>query len=263
MVPIGVSLISLPLHQIQSREQEEKEQTNKTNNMPGVNSSAARKLCNTAFPVYICRLTLGLDSSENSTTLLGMPIYPDRSSSLSLDPISCRLVSPLRCSVSTGHSRHPSPTTNFELLCPTLFSRPLTTSGQAEISSLKPFVWFRAKTDKGIVCLADHLHSVTTRPLTGITTAGQNEPERTGNEVLLHISKISRTRTSPLNLSLVSYLGHSLYPIALFFSGRGLTPLQNIELAYSKPHRLDDLFLVGKLSMKYKYKIVNEVYSPQ
>ena len=58
VVPVGVSHISLPLHQIQSREQEEREQTNKTNNMSGVNSSAERELCNTAFPVYICRLTL-------------------------------------------------------------------------------------------------------------------------------------------------------------------------------------------------------------
>ena len=40
---------------------------------------------------------------------------------------------------------------------------PLTTSGHAEISSPKPFIWFRAKTDKWIVCLADHLHSVTWR----------------------------------------------------------------------------------------------------
>ena len=29
----------------------------------------------------------------------------------------------------------------------------------------KPFVWFRAKTDKGIVCLADHPLSVTSGPL--------------------------------------------------------------------------------------------------
>ena len=43
----------------------------------------------------------------------------------------------------------------------TLFLRPLTTSGHAEISSPKPFVWFCTKTDKGIICLADHLHSVT------------------------------------------------------------------------------------------------------
>ena len=38
---------------------------------------------------------------------------------------------------------------------------PLPTSGHAEISSPKPFLWFRAKTDKGIVCLADLRHSVT------------------------------------------------------------------------------------------------------
>ena len=88
-----------------------------------------------------------------------MPTYPDRSSSLWLDPISsdwflCRLV-------STGHSRHPSPTLFLELLCPTLFSRSLTHFRSPEISSPKPFDWFRTKTDKGIVCLADHLHSVT------------------------------------------------------------------------------------------------------
>ena len=48
VVPIGVTHISLPLHQIQSREQEKKEQTN---NMLGVNSSAEGELCNTAFPI--------------------------------------------------------------------------------------------------------------------------------------------------------------------------------------------------------------------
>ena len=39
--------------------------------------------------------------------------------------------------------------------------RSLPTSGHVEISCPKPFVCFRAKTDKGIVCLADHLQSVT------------------------------------------------------------------------------------------------------
>ena len=37
------------------------------------------------------------------------------------------------------------------------------TSGLVGDLDSKPFVWFRAKTDKGIVCLADHLHSVTQR----------------------------------------------------------------------------------------------------
>ena len=58
----------------------------------------------------------------------------------------------------------PSSLANCQLLSPFVSlsdSRPLTTSGHAEISSPKPFVWFRAKTDKRIVCLADHLHSVT------------------------------------------------------------------------------------------------------
>ena len=47
VVPIGVTHISLPLQELQSREWEEKEQTNKTNNMLGVNSSAEGELCNT------------------------------------------------------------------------------------------------------------------------------------------------------------------------------------------------------------------------
>ena len=55
VVPMGASHISLPQQEIQSREWEKKEQTN---NMPGVNSSAEGKLCNTAFPVSICRITL-------------------------------------------------------------------------------------------------------------------------------------------------------------------------------------------------------------
>ena len=38
-----------------------------------------------------------MDSGENSTTLLGMPTYPDRSSSLWLDPHLIRRVSQLRC----------------------------------------------------------------------------------------------------------------------------------------------------------------------
>ena len=46
VVPIGASHISLPLQEIQSREREEREQTNKTNNMPGVNLSAEGELCN-------------------------------------------------------------------------------------------------------------------------------------------------------------------------------------------------------------------------
>ena len=68
--------------------------------------------------------------------------------------------------MSTGHSRHPSPTPS-SISFVQLSSRVLlSTSGHAEISSPKPFVWFRAK---GIVCLADLLHSVTYGHLPPIT----------------------------------------------------------------------------------------------
>ena len=64
------------------------------------------------------------------------------------------------------HCRPPLPVSRRQLSVssffqPTLFSCPVTISGHAVISIPTPFVWFRAKTDKGIVCLAGHLHSVT------------------------------------------------------------------------------------------------------
>ena len=46
-------------------------------------------------------------------------------------------------------------------LQPTLFRVPLPLLDTARFQVPKPFVWFRAKTDKGIVCLAGHLYSVT------------------------------------------------------------------------------------------------------
>ena len=151
VVPIGVMHISLPLHQIQSREQEKKEQT------LGVNSSAERELCNTAFPVYICRLTLAWISSETSTKLLEC-----RLDLLSLVWTLSHADSPLCSGVQC---RLPCPSSvNCPLLSPFVSLsdwRTFTSSGHVEIAGPKPFVWFRAKTDKGIVCLADHLHSVT------------------------------------------------------------------------------------------------------
>ena len=52
---------------------------------------------------------------------------------------------------------------SLELLFPklTLFRVPLPLPDTARSQVQKPFVWFRAKTDKGIVCLAGHLYSVT------------------------------------------------------------------------------------------------------
>ena len=87
-----------------------------------------------------------------------MPAYPDRCSSLWLDPILSDW------SLSSGVDwslRRPSPTPPSSSFVQLSDPRSLTHFRSPEISSPKPFVWFRAKTDKGIVCLADHLHSVT------------------------------------------------------------------------------------------------------
>ena len=117
------------------------------------------ELCNIAFPMCICRLTLAWISSEISTKLLGMPTHLDQSSftaaglshadwSLLLSGVDWLLASPfanclLRVPLSNSYS-----------------SSPAYFRSRRDLES-KPFAWFRAKTDKGIVCLADHLHSVT------------------------------------------------------------------------------------------------------
>ena len=122
--------------------------------MLGLIQAHEGELCNIAFPMCICRLTLAWISSEISTKLLGMPL-PSLLWTLSHANWS------LCCPVSTGHSRHPSPTPSSQSLCLTLWlAFPSYFRSRRDLES-KPFVWFRAKTDKGIVCLADHLHSVT------------------------------------------------------------------------------------------------------
>ena len=131
------------------------------NNMLGL-TQVQKEFCNIAFPLCICRLTLAWISSEISTKLLGMPTHLDRSSFTALDPISCQLVSLL----SGFDWPLASPFADCLLLSPfshsltrILFLLPVTLRSWAQA-----FVWFHAKTDKGITCLADHLHSVTGTP---------------------------------------------------------------------------------------------------
>ena len=88
-----------------------------------------------------------------------MPTYLDRTLLTCLDPLSCRLVSLLSGADWSLASPFANPSSSFFVQLS--HRRSLPTSGHAEISSPKPFVWFRAKTDKGTVCLADHLLSVT------------------------------------------------------------------------------------------------------
>ena len=118
------------------------------------------ELCNIAFPMCICRLTLTWISSENSTTheecwliLTGLP-------SLRLDPVSSDWS--ICCLVSTGHSRYPSPTPSVGSFFQ-LYSRVPFLLTVASRSRAQAFVWFRVITDKGVECLADHPHSVTLR----------------------------------------------------------------------------------------------------
>ena len=105
--------------------------------------------------LYMCRLTLVWILAK----LLQSYWNADSSSLTALDLISSdwSLCSGVDWSLA-------SPFANSPLLNPFVSLsdwRSLPTSGHAEISSPKPFVWFRAKTEKGIVCLADHLNSVT------------------------------------------------------------------------------------------------------
>ena len=103
----------------------------------------------------ICRLTLAWISYNPR----GVLPYPDLSSLTATGP-SLMPTGHFCCPVSTGHSRHPLPTAFREYLCPTPICVPFLLP-VASRSRAQAFVWFRAKTDKGIVCLADHLHSVT------------------------------------------------------------------------------------------------------
>ena len=103
-------------------------------------------------------LTLALITSENSTKQLECR---------HLDSIFFAgpylLPTGLSARVSTVDRLCLCPVANSQLRAPffnSLLASP-STSGHGENSSPKPFVWFRAKTDKGIVCLAGHLHSVT------------------------------------------------------------------------------------------------------
>ena len=149
--------------EIQSREREKKRKDKQTI-CAWVNSSARRLSCDTLHSLCICRLILVCISSEISTKLPGMQTHPDWPSLTASGPylmptgLFCCLVSTAHCLL-----RRRSPTAFSEFLLPTplwpAFPCPLPVSSR---SRAQTFVWFHTKTDKGIVCLADHpLHSVT------------------------------------------------------------------------------------------------------
>ena len=103
-----------------------------------------------------------VDSSETSTKQLE---YRLNLLSLvwTLSPADWSLRSGVRCRLPLSVVPRQLPTS--QSVCLTLSLASPSTSGHGEILSPKPFVWFRAKTDKGIVCLVGHLHSVVTLDL--------------------------------------------------------------------------------------------------
>ena len=131
VVPIAASHIFLRYKKYNRESGRKREQTNNMFGLTQVQKESYVTLC-------MCRLTVFFHWSWTH---------------------SCPLVSLLRCRLVS--LRHPSPTAFFELLCPTLSPAFPSYFRSPKISSPKAFVRFRAKTDKGIVCLADHLHGVT------------------------------------------------------------------------------------------------------
>ena len=131
VVPRGVTHISATIR-IRSRGQEKIKQTNK-HEQNAWGYSRAEGVMQHYISDSIYGLTLAWITSENSTKQLECRHLLTRSSLTASAPLSNQL-----------SSRVPLPL-------------PATPRFQVQ----KPFVWFRAKTDKGIVCLAGHLYSVT------------------------------------------------------------------------------------------------------
>ena len=137
-----------------------------TRTMLGVNSRAEGELCNTLHSYSIYGLTLAWVTSENSTKQLECWLILTQSSSL--DPIFSATVSgvdricPWFHANSSADSPLCCPVANScqPFVQPTLFHVPLPLPDTAIFQVQKSFVWFRAKTDKGIVC-SGHPYSAT------------------------------------------------------------------------------------------------------
>ena len=119
-VPIGASHISLPLQEIQSREWEKKKE--QTNNMLGLNQEQKESY----VTLCMCRLTLVwilaklLQATRMPT--LSWPVFLTGTELTHADSSLC-------CPVSTGHSRHPSPTASSSSFGQLSARRSLPTSG--------------------------------------------------------------------------------------------------------------------------------------
>ena len=134
--------------------------------MFGVNSIAKRGVMQHYISDSIYGLTLAWITSENSTKQLECRhldsiffagpylLLPRLVATVS--GVDCPCLCPVANSLSAPFSNQ-------------LSSRvPLPLPATPRFQVQKPFVWFRAITDKGIVCLAGHLYSVTLRGSVGL-----------------------------------------------------------------------------------------------
>ena len=153
--PEGGNAHFLPLQEYDRGGAEKIEgQTNKHEQCLGLTQEQKESYAALCIPDSIYGLTLAWVTSENSTKQLECRLILTQSSSL--DPIFCYCV---RSRPHLSVSSRQLPVSSF--LQPTLFRVPLPLPDTARFQVQKPFVWFRARTDKGIVCLAGQLYSVT------------------------------------------------------------------------------------------------------
>ncbi len=156
MVPRGVTHISC----LYKNTIEGAGENRRTNDQTlGVNSRTKRGVMQHYISDSIYGLTLAWITSENSTKLLECRlIFPH--SGWTLSHAASPLCSGVHCRPPLSVSRRPLFSASFSNQLSSRVPLPLPATPIFQVQ--KPFGWFRAKTDKGIVCLAGHLYSVTT-----------------------------------------------------------------------------------------------------
>ena len=155
LVAEGVTHISCHHTRIRSGGQEKIKQMNKHEQSLGLTQEQKESYATLCIPDSIYGLTIAWVTSENSTKQLECR-HLDSSSSL--DPIMS--ATGLRSPVLTALVRGSTPTLccpdanclSAPFVQPTLIRVPLPLPDTARFQVQESFVWFRAKTDKGIVC---------------------------------------------------------------------------------------------------------------
>ena len=140
----------------------------------GVNSRVKRGVMQHYLSDSIYGLTLAWITSENSTKLPECRLIFSHCG-WTLSHAASPLCSGVHCRPPLSVFRRQLLVNSFSQL--TLFRVPLPLPATPRFRVQKPFVWFRAKTDKGIVCLAGHLYSVTNGNAPALEFPGSLRPK--------------------------------------------------------------------------------------